>query len=69
MNKHFIIAKKEFQDIYRSRTLSIMLGLLLTLTVTSILISTLVFRSQVTQYENSLALLHSLGKIPDRSSP
>ncbi len=69
MNKHFIIAKKEFQDIYRSRTLNIMLGLLLTLTVTSILISTLVFRSQVTQYENSLALLQSLGKIPTEAAP
>ena len=69
MNKHFIIAKKEFQDIYRSRTLSIMLGLLLTLTVTSILISTLVFRSQVTQYETSLAVLQSLGKIPTEAAP
>lgn len=69
MNKHFIIAKKEFQDIYRSRTLSIMLGLLLTLTVTSILISTLVFRSQVTQYENSLAVLQSMGKIPTETAP
>ena len=60
MNKHFIIAKKEFQDIFRSRTFSIMLMLLLTLTVTSILVSTLIFKSQVTQYENSLAVLLSL---------
>jgi ABC-2 type transport system permease protein len=69
MNKHFIIAKKEFLDIYRSRTLSIMLGLLLTLTVTSILISTLVFKNQVTQYDISLAMLQSLGKIPTGSAP
>ena len=69
MNKHFIIAKKEFQDIFRSRTFSIMLGLLLTLTVTSILVSTLIFRNQVTQYENSLAVLQSLGKIPAEAAP
>jgi ABC-2 type transport system permease protein len=69
MNKHIIIAKKEFQDIYRSRTLSIMLGLLLILTVTSILVSTLIFKSQVTQYENSLAVLQSLGKIPTGAAP
>jgi ABC-2 type transport system permease protein len=69
MNKHFIIAKKEFLDIYRSRTLSIVLGLLLTLTVTSILISTLVFKNQVTQYDISLAMLQSLGKIPTGSAP
>ncbi len=69
MNKHFLIAKKEFQDIFRSRTFNIMLGLLLTLTVTSILVSTLIFRSQVTQYENSLAVLQSLGKIPAEAAP
>jgi ABC-2 type transport system permease protein len=69
MNKHFIIAKKEFQDIFRSRTFSIMLMLLLTLTVTSILVSTLIFKSQVTQYENSLAVLQSLGKIPTEAAP
>jgi ABC-2 type transport system permease protein len=69
MNKHIIIAKKEFQDIYRSRTLTIMLGLLLMLTVTSILVSTLIFKSQVTQYENSLAVLQSLGKIPTEAAP
>lgn len=69
MNKHFIIAKKEFQDIFRSRTFSIMLMLLLTLTVTSILVSTLIFRSQVTQYENSLAVLQSLGKVPTETAP
>ena len=69
MNKHFIIAKKEFQDIFRSRTFSVMLMLLLTLTVTSILVSTLIFRSQVTQYENSLAVLQSLGKIPTEAAP
>lgn len=69
MNKHFLIAKKEFQDIFRNRTFSIMLGLLLTLTVTSILVSTLVFKSQVTQYENSLAVLQSLGKMPVDAAP
>lgn len=69
MNKHFIIAKKEFQDIFRNRTFSIMLGLLFALTVTSILVSTLIFRSQVTQYENSLAVLQSLGKVPVEAAP
>lgn len=63
------IAKKEFRDIFRSRTFSIILVLLLVLTATSILVSTLVFKSQVSQYESSLALLLSMGKTPTEAAP
>ncbi|SDG11639.1 ABC-2 type transport system permease protein [Methanolobus vulcani] len=69
MNNMLTIAKKEFQDIFRSRTFSIILVLLLVLTATSILVSTLVFKSQVSQYESSLALLLSMGKTPTEAAP
>ncbi|WP_292466207.1 ABC transporter permease subunit [Methanolobus sp.] len=69
MNNRLIIAKKEFQDIFRSKIFSTILVLLLTLTATSILVSTFIFKSQVSQYESSLALLQSIGKMPTEAAP
>ncbi len=69
MNKSFIIAKKEYMDILRSRVFITVLLLLTVLTVISILVSTFVFKSQVSQYEASLATLKALGKVPIIAPP
>ena len=69
MNKSFIIAKKEYQDILRSRMFVTVLLLLVTLTITSVLVSTFVFKSQVSQYESSLAVLQAIGKTPGGPAP
>lgn len=69
MNNLFIIVKKELQDIYRSKIFDLVLVLLLVLTVTSILVSTSIFKGQISQYESSLALLQSIGKTATEPAP
>ncbi len=69
MNKIFIIAKKEFKDILRSRIFVFVLLMLFALTIISLFVSELVFKDQVTQYNNSLAILKSIGKLPASPSP
>ena len=58
------IAGKEFRDILKSRMLLIIILFLAAITVTSILVSSQVFQSQVSQYNKSLNLLKELGKTP-----
>jgi ABC-type Na+ efflux pump permease subunit len=69
MNKGVAIARKEFRDILRSRLLLIVILFLAIVTVTSILVSSLVFQSQVSQYNESLSLLKELGKEPVGPAP
>jgi len=69
MNKTLIIAKKEFKDIKRSRIFAYVLLMLFALTIISLFVSELIFRDQVTQYNNSLAILKSMGKLPAAASP
>jgi len=69
MNNALTIARKEFRDILRSRLLLIMLLFLAAVTVTSILVSSQVFQSQVSQYNESLQILKELGKTPAGPAP
>ncbi len=69
MDKTFLIAKKEWTDIIRSRTFIYMVALLASLTIVSLSISFLVFNSQVTEYHNSLEVLKQIGKMPDSPPP
>jgi ABC-2 type transport system permease protein len=69
MNKVVTIARKEFRDILRSRLLLIVILFLAIVTITSILVSSLVFQSQVSQYNDSLNLLKELGKEPTGPTP
>jgi ABC-type transport system involved in multi-copper enzyme maturation permease subunit len=68
-NKIFVIAEKEIKDALRNKIFLVLLLLLAGLIMVSILVSTLVFRSQVTQYQTSLELLKSLGKEPANTAP
>lgn len=69
MNKTLVIAKKEFKDILRSKIFLYLLVLLLGLTLVSILVSEFIFNDQVTQYNNSLQVLQSIGKQPNIPIP
>jgi ABC-2 type transport system permease protein len=69
MNKVATIARKEFRDILRSRLLLIVILFIAVVTVTSILVSSLVFQSQVSQYNESLNILKELGKAPAGPAP
>jgi ABC-2 type transport system permease protein len=69
MNNSMIIAKKEFKDILHSRLFLIVLMLLLVLTVTSVIVASLVFNSQVSAYQANLEALKQLGKQPNGPPP
>jgi len=69
MNNILIIAKKEYKDILRSRIFIYVLLLLFVLTIISLLVSGLVFKDQVLQYNNSLEILKSIGKTPVSAAP
>ncbi|HHD92051.1 MAG TPA: hypothetical protein ENL06_00265 [Candidatus Portnoybacteria bacterium] len=69
MNKIIIIAKKEFKDILRSKIFIYVLLLLFALTLISLVVSELVFKDQVLQYNNSLEILKSIGKTPTTKAP
>ncbi len=68
-NKPLVIARKEMSDALRNRVFVVLLLLLAGLIIISIIVSTLVFRSQVDQYQVSLELLKSLGKEPKTPAP
>jgi len=69
MNNALTIAKKEFRDILKSRLLLIIILFMAVITVTSILVSSQVFQSQVSQYNELLNLLKELGKAPAGPAP
>jgi ABC-2 type transport system permease protein len=69
MNKTFIIAEKEIKDALRSNVFVVLLLLLAALIIISIIVSTLVFKSQVDQYQAAFELLKSLGKEPKTAAP
>ncbi len=69
MNKVWLIAKKEWKDIFRSKTFIYMLILLILLTIISLSVSFLIFNNQVTEYHNSLEVLKQIGKLPDSPPP
>lgn len=69
MNNIITIAKKEFKDILRSKIFMYVLLLLVVLTLISLFMSELVFKDQVLQYNNSLELLKSIGKLPTTEAP
>lgn len=69
MSKLMIIARKEWKDIFRSKTFVYMLALLILLTIISLSVSFLVFNNQVTEYNNSLEVLKQIGKSPASPPP
>ncbi len=69
MPKLWILAKKELQDALRNKTFMTLLLLLALLIVISVLVSTLVFRSQVGEYKLALETLKQLGKKPSSAPP
>jgi ABC-type transport system involved in multi-copper enzyme maturation permease subunit len=68
-NKTFVIAEKEVKDALRNNAFLVLLLLLTGLIIVSIIVSTLVFRSQVDQYQAALEILKSLGKEPTTAAP
>jgi ABC-2 type transport system permease protein len=69
MHHSIIIAKKEFKDILHSRIFLIVLILLLVLTISSVVVASLVFNSQVSAYHQNLEALKLLGKQPTGPPP
>jgi ABC-2 type transport system permease protein len=69
MSKLGAIAKKEILDALRNKTFMTLLALLALLIVISVLVSTLVFRSQVSEYNMALETLKQLGKKPSAAPP
>ncbi|MFA5917732.1 MAG: ABC transporter permease subunit [Candidatus Gracilibacteria bacterium] len=69
MNTIIIIAIKEFKEIIRTRTFLFVLFLFLVLVGISITISSLVFNDQVTQFNQSLEVLKSLGRASNITQP
>lgn len=69
MNNTFTIAKKEYKDIFQSNLFLVVLVFFSILTITSVLVSTLVFQSQVTEYQSSLEILKEMGKTPSGPPP
>ncbi len=62
MNAAMKIARKEITDALRNRLFLITLGLLLILTVVSIVLGALQVRAETTDYNNSIEFLKSMGK-------
>ncbi|WP_458699685.1 ABC transporter permease subunit [Sulfurospirillum sp. 1307] len=69
MNNIYIIAKKEWIDILRSKTFIYMVALLIFLTILSVSVSFLIFNAQLNEYNSALAFLKSLGKMPSTAMP
>lgn len=69
MSNSLVIARKEWKDILHSGIFLIVLLLLLVLTVTSVIVSSFVFKSQVDSYQSSLQILKELGKQPGGPQP
>jgi ABC-2 type transport system permease protein len=62
MNATMKIARKEIMDALRNKLFLITLGLLLLLTVVSIILGALQVRAAMTDYNNSIEFLKSMGK-------
>ncbi len=62
MSNTFIIAQKEWKDIIRSKTFIYILILLAILTLISLIVSILVFNSQLTEYNNAATQLQQQGR-------
>jgi ABC-2 type transport system permease protein len=69
MSNSLVIARKEWKDILHSGIFLTVLLLLLVLTVTSVIVSSFVFKSQVDSYQSSLQILKELGKQPGGPQP
>ena len=69
MHKAVLIASKEFKDAMRSKLFLVMLFLLIGLTATSILVSSLVFKAQLNEYQLAVQILAQLGKVPTLQPP
>jgi len=69
MSNSLVIARKEWKDILHSGIFLTVLLLLLVLTITSVIVSSLVFKSQVDSYQSSLHILNELGKQPGGTPP
>jgi ABC-2 type transport system permease protein len=69
MNNTILIAKKEWKDIIRSKTFIYVVLLLAILTLTSLIVSVLVFNSQLKEYNKALLELRQMGKEPTTPVP
>lgn len=69
MSKIVIIAQKEWKDILRSKIFTYMTLIMLFLTTLSLVISFLVFNSQLSEYNSALEFLKQLGKVPTTTMP
>ncbi len=69
MHIYLVIAKKEFKDIMRSKVFLSILIIFLCLVAISVIVSSLVFHSQVAQFNQSFELLKSLGKTDNMIKP
>lgn len=69
LNNVWVIAGKEWRDIIRSRVFMYIAILLALLTITSLIVSYLVFGSQVAEYQKSANVLRQLGKDVSTSPP
>jgi ABC-2 type transport system permease protein len=69
MRNSLVIARKEWKDILHSGIFLTVLLLLLALTITSVIVSSFVFTSQVDSYQSSLQILKELGKHPGGPQP
>ena len=69
MNNTLIIAKKEWKDIFRNRVFFYIMILLGILIITSVVVSILVFNSQLQEYNKSLIELSQLGLKPATPPP
>jgi len=67
--KAMLIARKEYKDALRSKLFLVVLFLLVGLTATSILVSSLMFQAQQTQYQSAVQILAELGKVPTEQPP
>jgi len=69
MSKMAIIAQKEWKDILRSKVFIYMTLLVLFLTILALVVSFLVFNSQLGEYNQALEFLKQLGKAPTTPMP
>ncbi|NOY86102.1 MAG: ABC transporter permease subunit [Deltaproteobacteria bacterium] len=64
MNSIIIIAEKEWEDILHNKVFTFIVVMLAILTVTSLIVSFLVFNNQSGEYRQALDMLKQLGKRP-----
>jgi ABC-2 type transport system permease protein len=69
MSKILIIAQKENKDILRSKTFVYMAILMLFLTLLSLIVSFMIFNSQLSEYNSAVEFLKQLGKTVTTTKP